>query len=283
VPVHARGSADLLLDELTSIISHAAAAALAAREAGLAARTKADLSPVTAADEASEAVILDGVRRLLPGVPVVSEEAQARAPAGPLGDAFVLVDPLDGTRELLAGRDEFSINVALIRSGTPRLGIVAAPARGLVWRGADPGTAERLHLAAGAPASAARERASIRPRPLPGSGLVAAVSRSHLDPRTEGFLERIAGARRLPSGSAIKLCQVAEGSADVYPRLAPVCEWDLAAGHALLAAAGGIVVTPDQAALSYGHSERAFRVGGFIAWGDPAAPAKLGLGDGGLR
>ncbi len=277
LPAHARLSAGALLDELTTIVSRAAAAALAARAEGLQTRAKADLSPVTAADEASEAVILSGVERLLPGVPIVSEEAQGRAPRGPVGDTFVLVDPLDGTRELVAGRDEFSINLALVQAGEPRLGIVAAPAAGLIWRTADPSGAERLQIAAGAPASAARERIAIRSRPLPREAIVAAVSRSHLDPRTEAFLERIAGVQRLPSGSALKLCQVAEGRADVYPRLAQVCEWDLAAGHAVVTAAGGLVVAADGGALSYGRSAQHFYIPGFIAWGDPAAPGKLGF------
>ena len=269
--------AGALLDELTSIVSKAAAAALAARANGLEARTKPDQSPVTAADEASEAVILDGVSRLLPGVPILSEEAHSRSPAGPLGESFVLVDPLDGTRELLAGRDEFSINLGLVQSGEPRLGIVAAPARGVLWRGAGPGSAERLHLPAGAPASAVRERTAIRPRPLPAAGIIAAVSRSHLDSETEAFLDRIPGVQLRRSGSAVKLCQVAEGSVDLYPRLAPVCEWDLGAGHAVLMAAGGIVIAPDGTPLSYGRKANGFIVSGFIAWGDPAAPGKLGL------
>jgi 3'(2'), 5'-bisphosphate nucleotidase len=277
VSVNALPSAGTLLDELTTIVSQAAAAALAARAKGLDARAKADLSPVTAADEASEAVILAGVGRLLPGVPIVSEEAHGRAPAGPVGDTFVLVDPLDGTRELVAGRDEFTINLALVQGGVPRLGIVGAPAWGLIWRTAGPGSAERLRIDPGAPASAVQERTAIRPRPLPRDDIVAVVSRSHLDPQTEAFLKRIPGVRWLRSGSSVKLCQVAEGTADLYPRLGPVHEWDLAAGHAVLAAAGGIVVAADGAALSYGRDKQGFRVPGFIAWGDPSAPAKLGL------
>jgi 3'(2'), 5'-bisphosphate nucleotidase len=277
VPASRLHAAGALLDELTTIVSQAAAAALAARATGLKARTKPDRSPVTAADEASEAVILDGVSRLLPGVPILSEEAHGRSPVGPLGDSFVLVDPLDGTRELVAGRDEFSINVGLVQDGEARLGIVAAPARGLLWRGAEPGSAERLRIPAGVPASAVRERTAIRPRRLPADGIVAAVSRSHLNAETEAFLHRIPGVQLLRSGSAVKLCQVAEGTADLYPRLAPVCEWDLGAGHAVLAAAGGLVVAADGMPLSYGRNAQGFIVSGFIAWGDPTAAGKLGL------
>jgi len=266
-----------LLDELTTIVSAAAAAILAARAGSLGARTKADLSPVTVCDEAAEAAILSGLARALPGVAVVSEEAASGAPPSSLPDSFVLVDPLDGTRELIAGRDEFTVNVAIVRGGHPRLGIVAAPAQGVVWRGSEGRGAERLQLAPGAPASAARERSAIRTRPAPRAGLVAVVSRSHLDGETEAFLARLPIAGRLTSGSAVKFCQVAEGAADVYPRLSTTCEWDVAAGHAVLTAAGGVLTAPDGAALGYGQIGRNFRVPAFVAWGDPAARVKSGV------
>lgn len=262
-----------LIDDLTSIVSRAAAAILAARAGVLAPRRKADLSPVTAADEASEAVILEGLARALPGVPVVSEEAGA--PAGLAGDTYFLVDPLDGTRELVAGRDEFCINVALISAGRPRLGLIGSPALGLIWRTA-PG-AERLRLAPGAASSAATERSTIRPRPWPQAGAIAAISRSHLDARTQAFLARLPVTERVASGSALKLCRVAEGAADVYPRLAQVHQWDVAAGDAILTAAGGMVTTPGGSPLTYHSLSERFLVDGFVAWGDPAAPALLGL------
>jgi 3'(2'), 5'-bisphosphate nucleotidase len=273
VPAHRDLAAEdgRLLDELTSIVSTAAAAILAARARALDVRTKADRSPVTAADHAAEAVILEGLARVLPGVSVVSEEAASRTlPAG-LPETFVLVDPLDGTRELVAGRDEFTVNVAVVSGGRPRLGIVAAPAQGILWRGIEHRGAERLRLAPGAPAGAARERAAIRTRSPSRGGLVAVVSRSHLDAETEAFLARLPIAERLASGSAIKFCQLAEGAADVYPRLSTTCEWDVAAGHALLAAAGGVVTTPEASALTYGQIASNFRIPAFVAWGDPAA------------
>jgi 3'(2'), 5'-bisphosphate nucleotidase len=265
-----------LLDALTTVVSRAAAALLAAWAKTPAVHLKPDQTPVTAADEAAEAVILEGIARLLPGVPIVSEEAAGAAPPRQLPARFVLVDPLDGTRELIAGRDEFSINVALISDGVAGLGIVAAPARGLIWRG-DRNGAERLRLAPGAAAAAATERCAIRTRALPEAGLTAAVSRSHLDARTLAFLGRLPGAQRIACGSALKFCQVAEGAADLYPRLSPVREWDVAAGHAVLAAAGGVVATAEREALTYGRLERNLRVPGFIAWGDPAAAARLGV------
>jgi 3'(2'), 5'-bisphosphate nucleotidase len=267
-----------LLDDLTGTVSRAAAAVLAVRDGALAARRKADQSPVTAADEAAEAVILAEVARLLPGVPVVSEEAVDRGVCPPFGDAdmLVLVDPVDGTRELVAGRDEFTVNLAIVIAGSAQLGIIAAPARGLVWRtcgatasGSGGGGAERLELVPGAPVGQARSSRPVRSRAWPQTGPIAAVSRSHLDPRTEAWLARLAPAERLSSGSAIKFCQVAEGLADVYPRLSPTREWDVAAGAAIVSGAGGVVTTPEGEPLTFGRRPD-FLVSGFIARGDPA-------------
>jgi 3'(2'), 5'-bisphosphate nucleotidase len=266
-----------LLDALTTIVSAAGAAILAARAGQCPTWTKADQSPVTAADHAAEAAILEGLARVLPGVAVISEEAAAQAlPADP-ADAFILVDPLDGTREFIAGRGEFTVNVAIIVAGQPRLGIVAAPAQGLIWRGIAGNGAERLRLPAGRPAAAADERVPVRTRTAPASGLIAVASRSHLDPQTEAFLARLPVGEMVACGSAVKFCQVAEGQADVYPRLSTTCEWDVAAGHAVLVAAGGTVITAEGGPLSYGRSSADFRVPNFVAWGDPAAPGRLGL------
>lgn len=266
---------DRLLDELTTVVSAAGAAILAARSGSLDTRTKPDLTPVTAADHAAEAVILDALARLLPGMCIVSEEAAGRAPPQRIPDSFVLVDPLDGTREFIAGRDEFTINLAIVADGRPRLGVVAAPAHGLLWRGLEGRGAERLRLSPGAPASAAQARSPIRTRPSPRSGLIAAISRSHLDPQTQAYLARLPISERRACGSAVKFCQVAEGSADVYARFSPTCEWDVAAGHAVLAAAGGVVNTPEGAPVSYGRMAENFGVPAFIAWGDPSAAARL--------
>jgi 3'(2'), 5'-bisphosphate nucleotidase len=208
---------------------------------------------------------------------VVSEEAAGRALPARIPDSFVLVDPLDGTRELVAGREEFTINLAIVDGERPRLGIVAAPAQGLLWRGIEGRGAERLRLSPGAPAHAAQARSVVRTRPAPRAGLVAAVSRSHLDPQTEALLARLPIADRYVCGSAVKFCQIAEGIADVYPRLSPTCEWDVAAGHAVLAAAGGVVTTPEGAPLRYGRIAENFRVPAFVAWGDPEAAVRLGI------
>jgi 3'(2'), 5'-bisphosphate nucleotidase len=261
-----------LIDDLTAIVSRAAAAIQRVAPQA-AARMKADRSPVTDADEAAEAVILEALARLMPGVPVVSEEAAARATPPRLGTRFILVDPLDGTREFLAGLDEFTVNLAIVADGVPAVGIIAAPAQGRIWRGMIGRGAERLDLAAGAAAPAARNVTPLHPRPRPTSGLVAAVSRSHLDPRTAAFVARLPQAEQMVCGSSLKFCRLAEGSADVYPRLGPTREWDIAAGHAVLAASGGTVTAPDGAPLAYGRTDEDFRIPGFIAWADPAAAA----------
>jgi 3'(2'), 5'-bisphosphate nucleotidase len=266
--------APALMDDLTALVSQAAAeirrVAPAARR-----RTKADLTPVSDADEAAEAALLEGLARLMPGVPVVSEEACARGASPTLGTRFFLVDPLDGTREFLAGLDEYTVNVALVVDGVPQLGIIAAPAQGRVWRGAIGQGGERLDLAPGAAPSAARNAVPLRARRWPARGLIAAVSRSHPDQRTAAFVAALPDAEQMVCGSSLKFCRLAEGLADVYPRLAPICEWDIAAGHALLAASGGAMTAPDGTPIPYGRSAEGFRLPGFVAWADPAAAAAL--------
>lgn len=260
-----------LLIELTALVARACAVIRTIAAAGVSHRLKPDQSPVTAADEESEAEILQGLARLLPGVPVVSEEMATTKAPPVLGRSFVMVDPLDGTKEFLAGSDQFTVNLAIVSGGVPIAGIVAAPNGGQLWRGLVGTGAERLRLT---PENAV-EPQPIRTRRWPGQGAVAAISRSHLDPNTVAFLDRLAPIARQPSGSAIKFCQIAEGAVDVYPRLATTCEWDVAAGHALVVAAGGIVASPQGAALPYGRAAENFRVPAFIAWGDPAKAASL--------
>lgn len=254
-----------LIDDLTTIVSRAAAATLLKPVDEVERRIKADQSPVTAADEASEAVILDGLGRLLPGLPVVAEESVGRAPAE-LGESFAVVDPLDGTKEFIAGRDEFTVNLAIVTHGVPIAGLIAAPAQGVIWRGVPGRFADRLRLAPGEPSEKARERTALHVRFAPRT-LKAAVSRSHLDPNSEAFLGRFAAVERYACGSSVKFCHIAEGRADLYPRLGPTSEWDIAAGCAILAAAGGIVTDPDGQPLRFGGGGK-FLVPGFIAWGD---------------
>ena len=207
-------------------------------------RSKADRSPVTAADIASEGVVLEGLRRLTPGIPVVSEE---RAAAGELpdisGGRFWLVDPLDGTREYLNRNGEFCVNIGLIENGRPVLGVIHAPVTGLTCYSDGPGAAFcRLGQ---------EPTRTISARRAPARGPVAVASRSHIDTRTENWLKGRA-ERVTPCGSALKFCLLAMGEADLYPRFGRTMEWDTAAGHAILSAAGGSVRTLDGADLTYG-------------------------------
>jgi 3'(2'), 5'-bisphosphate nucleotidase len=256
-----------LLDTLTEIVSRAAQATLAVSFSSVQQRIKADLSPVSAADEASEALMLEGLARVLPGVPVIAEESVDLASARNLEPSFVLVDPLDGTKEFLAGRDEFTVNLGIVTHGVPLAGIIAAPAQGLVWRGIVGGKAERLKLRVGAAPSEAYDRSFVRTRPAPAR-LTVATSRTHLDEQTEDFLARLPLTKRYMCGSSVKFCHLAQGDADLYPRLSPTREWDVAAGCAILLAAGGAVKMPGGGDMRFGRAAEKFLVPGFIAWGD---------------
>jgi 3'(2'), 5'-bisphosphate nucleotidase len=248
-------------EKLTAAVAAAAAVTL---DAPRTARIKADQTPLTEADERSQALLLEALTRLLPGVAVVSEEMAVRPSR--LGDVFVLIDPLDGTREFVRGSDEYTVNLAIVRNREPVAGIVAAPATGLIYRGRVQYGAERLAMPPGSTVPDASR--PVRVRTTPRDGVVAALSRSHLDPATVGLLEQLHIGNRIPCGSALKFCRIAEGAADIYPRLAPTREWDVAAGHALVASAGGAVTSPDGGALLYGDVTSDFRVPAFIAWGD---------------
>lgn len=237
---------------------------------GIEAKHKADLSPVTAADHAAEAIICAALARLLPGVPVVAEEAMAAGAQVACGSRFVLVDPLDGTREFISGNGEYTVNIAVVEDGVPVLGIVYAPARALLFAGR-PGAAFRAHRAPGARVDA-QDWTPIACRPVPEGPLVVAASRSHGDPATDALIARYPVAERIPAGSALKFGLLAEGQVDFYPRLGTVMEWDSAAGHALVAAAGGSVTRPDGSALTYGHAQTGFKVHGFVAWGAGGPP-----------
>lgn len=263
------------LDALTDIVARAAAVTLATSFSEVARRIKNDLTPVTAADEASEALIVAGLAELLPGVPVIAEEeAAARRLPSSIEPSFIIVDPLDGTREFLAGRDEFTVNIGIVTNGVPVAGLIAAPARGLLWRGIVGSGAERMNLRLGAEQAKAEGRTPIRTRPAPAQ-LTVATSRSHLDENTEDFLARLPLSKRYLCGSSVKFCYLAQGEADIYPRLSPTREWDVAAGCAILAAAGGAVVRPQGGPLQFGRMAEKFLVPGFIALGDPSIVATL--------
>jgi 3'(2'), 5'-bisphosphate nucleotidase len=266
-------NSELLLDALTAAAARAAQAILGFAAAPVV-RLKMDGSPVTAADEAAEALILEDLARILPGVPVISEEAVSRGHIPALGDTFVLVDPLDGTREFIAGRPEYTVNIAVVVNGLPMVGIITTPSDGVTWRGVVGRGADRLIVPPGEAFDNRVRALPIHARRAPAEGLVAALSRSYPDPATNAFVDRLAGATRRTCGSSVKFCWLAEGTADVYPRLAPPNEWDIAAGHAILAAAGGAMIRTDGEAFRYGAAELKFRAPAFIAWGDREAAAR---------
>lgn len=258
-----------LMGPLTELVALAGAAILAVDRTRMRVDGKADGSPVTEADLAADRIIAEGLARLASDIPALSEERANQWHASS-PEVFFLIDPLDGTKEFVAGRNEFTVNLALVVKGTPLLGIIGAPALGLIWRGLVGQGAERLATGQGngiGPALPIRTRRF----PSPGQSWIAAVSRSHGDAVTEAFIDARRGAVRQTLGSAVKFAKVAEGAADIYPRLAPTCEWDIAAGHALVAAAGGKITDPSGGELRFGERLGDFIVPGFIAWGDPTA------------
>lgn len=229
--------------------------------AGYEVEIKSDLSPVTVCDRAAEAIILRALAAAAPGVPVIAEEevAEGRIPAH--GDTYFLVDPLDGTKEFVRGGDDYTVNIGLIDGGVPRLGVVYQPAVDRLWAGI---------VGEGAFVEADGTRTPIRTRER-GDRLDAVASKSHLNQATIDYLcEAVGECAHVSVGSSLKFCIVAEGRADIYPRLGPTSEWDTAAGHAILLAAGGRVDGPDGSPLGYGKT--AFINRGFCATAGWQAP-----------
>ncbi len=250
---------------LAEIAVRAGAAIMEVYRSDFVAQWKADDTPVTLADRRAEAVILPALAALLPGVPVVSEESfDASQPAPPAGGSFLLVDPLDGTREFIKRNGEFTVNIALVDGDRPVAGCVHAPALGELYFAATQAFVSLQDATAPFDAAAARP---IAVRAVPAQGAIALVSRSHRDPHTERFLAGVAGVRHESIGSSLKFCRIAAGRADLYPRFGPTMEWDVAAGHAVLQAAGGSVTTPDGAPFRYGKFAAGLRNGPFIARG----------------
>ena len=233
-----------LLELAIGLAFEAGAAIMTVRARGFDVTRKADASPVTEADTAAEAIIVTALRRATPDIPVIAEEEVAAGRITEAGAAFWLVDPLDGTREFAKGLDEFAVNVGLVRNGRPVLGAVGAPAWGAVYGGIV-GQGAILRDASGERAIAAR-------RP-PAEGLAVLASRHH---GADGRMAEFLAGRRIASvtgmGSALKFCRLAEGAADLYPRFGRTMEWDTAAPHAVLAAAGGEMCRLDGAPFMYG-------------------------------
>ena len=253
---------------LVDAASRAGACIMQHYERGPEVELKPDASPVTQADREAEAILLAALQRTFPAVPVVAEEAVSDR-GSPLPSRFFLVDPLDGTKEFIGKRTDFTVNIALIENGIPRFGLVYAPARRLLAFTPNEGLAVEAELD---PSRAGADLASLACRPLHTrvanpDGLVAVVSHSHLDPATEAFLAKLKIVNRSSAGSSLKLLMLAQGKADVYPRFGPTMEWDIAAGHAVLVAAGGTVVDEAARPLRYGKTEVGLRNPSFIAWG----------------
>jgi 3'(2'), 5'-bisphosphate nucleotidase len=250
-----------------SIVSEAGLLINAIRGSNPGARRKPDGSPVCRADIEAEALILERLASVMPGVTIIAEESFAVVEEVPR--RFLLVDPIDGTREFLAGYDDFTVNIALIEAGEPIAGAICVPARREVYVGGAAAFAAALAVDGALPSSALQP---IATRATPDTGLIALTSRSHADQETERWLLRPGVAAVERAGSSLKFCLVARGEADVYPRLAPTMEWDTAAGHAILTAAGGAVLALDGAPLRYGKRDLGFKNAGFIAWGVKPAP-----------
>ncbi len=237
-------------------------------EAGFSVSYKEDKSPVTAADLASEAIILADLRAMCPDIPVVAEETTASGHVPGIGERFFLVDPLDGTKEFLSRNGEFTINIALIENAVPVFGVIYAPAMGKLY-GTAPDNAFEADAPVGAGGLEGLPVRAIRTGASQGEGWTGVVSRSHLCEDTKRFIETYGVRDMTTIGSSLKFCLVARGEADVYPRFGRTWEWDTAAGHAILNAAGGCVTATDGGPLLYGKRQANFLNPGFIAWAAP--------------
>lgn len=233
---------------------------------------KGDESPVTVADQAAEAIILEGLRQIAPDIPIVAEEEAAAGRVPHTDDLFFLVDPLDGTKEFISKNGEFTVNIALIQGGIPVQGVVYAPALNEIYWGAAGQGAFRAHVVDGIMGPAEPIAVSA----TGDEGLVAIGSRSHGGEATQTYLQAFKVRDFVAAGSSLKFCKLAAGQADIYPRMGRTMEWDTAAGDAVLRAAGGRVETLDGQALRYGKrgqpGESDFANPYFVAVGDPSIP-----------
>ena len=261
---------DELVIALEALARRAGAAILVVKRGGIHAEAKSDGSPVTDADLAANLVILDGLSTLLPDVPLITEEGDdgLKVLADPDAD-FLLIDPLDGTREFVSGDPDYTVNIAYVRGGRPVVGIVHMPETGLSWVGdsrTTPSAAWQIdHNGAWQ---------SIQTR-TSGETLAVLTSRSHQDPDTEAFLKKVSVSELVRRGSSLKFCLIAAGQGDLYPRFGPTMEWDTAAGDAVLTAAGGAMLDLNGQAFLYGKISEGCRNAGFMAMGDPGLAVTL--------
>lgn len=258
-----------MIDALLHIVRAAGEQILAVYRSDFAVRSKADASPVTEADLRAHERIVNGLRELTPPLPIVSEESKPP----PFAERrrwsrYWLVDPLDGTREFIDRNGEFTVNIALVENGEPVLGLVGAPAQAAVFVGDCRGARRRAYRLD------ARGRTTLRTQPMRGDALRVVASRRHGGNRLEGYIDQLAGSFRVSKvavGSSLKLCILAEGKADLYPRLGPTSEWDIAAAHAVLRAAGGDIMRSDGGVIAY-NAKESFLNPEFLAFADPTFP-----------
>jgi len=234
-----------LCAEITDIAIAAGAVILEIYNRDFEVGTKDDASPVTEADVAAEKLILERLAVITPDIPVLAEESVDAGRIPDLsGGIFWLVDPLDGTKEFVHKRGEFTVNIALVENGKPTMGVIHIPAKNITYYAFGPGNAWVIN------GSDTPRR--IQTRAVPDEGYTVVASRSHRTPETDAFIENYKVAELISAGSSLKLCLVAEGKADLYPRMGRTMEWDIGAGQAILEAAGGVVETLDGAPLHYG-------------------------------
>jgi 3'(2'), 5'-bisphosphate nucleotidase len=246
-------------EALAEIAAEAAAVILPLWRTELEVSAKADQSPVTEADRRGETLILAGLARRFPGVPVISEEhASEFGTPDEIGPRFFLVDPLDGTKAFVRGDPHFTVNIGLIEHGRPVAGAVVAPASGEHWRTSPEGVLKRRDDG---------PVALIRPRLWPEGEALALISHTMKTETADELAAQYGFHRREPMDSSIKFCRIAEGAADIYPRHGPTMEWDTAAGHAVLICAGGQVTAPDGKPFVYGKASDGFKNGWFVARG----------------
>lgn len=253
---------DELAREFAAICLKASIAVMEIYRSDFTPEQKADCSPVTEADRLCEALILEGLSALLPDTPVLAEESFEAGVRPQVGDRFLLVDPVDGTKEFIKKNGEFTLNIGLIEQGLPVAGCVYAPALERLYVGGD-----RAYSGQAEP-GARLERVAlnlIRVREPRSDQRIAVVSRSHASRAATEYAERYGVSQTVCAGSSLKFCMIAEGRADIYPRFTPTMEWDTAAGHSVLAAAGGRMTTPEGAPFLYGKREDGYRNGPFIA------------------
>lgn len=263
-----------LAEALLPVALAAGRVQMAHHKSGVTAEAKADQSPVTIADHQSEEIILEALDRVAQGIPVIAEESVTAGRIPPIDDTFFLVDPLDGTKGFIRGRAEFTVNIGLIARGQPLFGLVYAPALAdfYVTLGPDEAVAARLEPHAEVGNIAACRPMRLRTQVPDPHALRALTSQTHLTSATQRFLDGYNVIDRKAVSSSLKFGLIAKGEADLYPRVGPTSEWDTAAGHAVLAAAGGSVTTLDGSPLTYGNRDRRFINPDFVAWARQPLP-----------